>query len=51
MNWNFKQSRDPERFTGENDAVGVPRWREVRSGKMIGLRRSDYEASDWEVIP
>lgn len=38
-------------YEGSNDTVGVPRWREVRSGKAIGLRFSDYIADDWEVLP
>lgn len=38
-------------YDGANDVVGVPRWREVRSGRTIGLRRSDYEATDWEALP
>lgn len=37
-------------YDGPNDVIGTPRWREVRSGKAIGLRRSDYEASDWEIL-
>ena len=38
-------------YEGANDTVGMPCWREVRSGKKIGLRRADYEATDWEVVP
>lgn len=38
-------------YEGINDAVGTPRWREVRSGKLVGLRRADYEATDWEIVP
>lgn len=38
-------------YEGANDAVGMPCWREVRSGKKIGLHRTDYEALDWEVVP
>jgi hypothetical protein len=38
-------------YDGPNDAVGTPRWREVRSGKAVGLRYSDYTATDWEILP
>jgi hypothetical protein len=38
-------------YEGPNDVVGTPRWREVRSGKAIGLHRFDYEATDWEICP
>ena len=38
-------------YDGPNETVGTPRWREVRSGKAIGLRRYDYEATDWEILP
>lgn len=38
-------------YEGTNDTVGMPCWREVRSGKKIGLRRVDYEATDWEIVP
>jgi hypothetical protein len=38
-------------YDGANDVVGTPRWREVRSGKATGLRRADYEATDWEILP
>lgn len=38
-------------YDGANDVVGTPRWREIRSGKAIGLRRADYEAADWETLP
>jgi hypothetical protein len=37
-------------YDGSNDVVGIPRWRETRSGKLIGLRFSDYTAEDWEVL-
>jgi hypothetical protein len=38
-------------YEGASDVVGIPCWREVRSGKRIGLRRTDYEAADWEILP
>jgi hypothetical protein len=38
-------------YHGANDVVGTPTWREVRSGEATGLRRSDYEATDWETLP
>lgn len=38
-------------YEGANDVVGVPCWREVRSGRRIGLSRVDYEANDWEILP
>lgn len=38
-------------YEGANDVVGMPCWREVRSGKRIGLHRADYEARDWEILP
>lgn len=38
-------------YEGANDVVGMSCWREVRSGKRIGLRRVDYEADDWEILP
>jgi hypothetical protein len=38
-------------YEGATEACGTPRWREVRSGKAIGLRRADYEATDWEILP
>ena len=38
-------------YEGVNDVVGMPCWREVRSGNRIGLRRMDYEAADWEILP
>lgn len=38
-------------YTGANVVVGMPCWREVRTGKVIGLHRWDYEATDWEIMP
>jgi hypothetical protein len=38
-------------YEGTNDVVGMSCWREVRSGNKIGLRRADYEATDWEILP
>lgn len=38
-------------YEGTNDVVGRPTWRIVRSGVAIGLRRSDSEATDWEILP
>lgn len=38
-------------YDGPNETVGTPRWREMDSGKAIGLRRYEYTAEDWEVMP
>ncbi len=40
---------------GTEDASGLtfpnPRWREIETGRAIGLHRFDYEADDWQVMP
>ncbi len=38
-------------YEGASAAVGMPCWREARSGKRVGLSRADYEARDWEILP
>lgn len=38
-------------YEGANDVVGMPCWRQIRSGIKTGLRRTDYEAADWEILP
>lgn len=38
-------------YEGTNDIIGTPRWREIMSGKAIGLRGYDYLAEDWEAMP
>lgn len=38
-------------FDGLNETCGTPRWREIESGKAVGLHRYDYTADDWEVMP
>lgn len=38
-------------YEGPNPVLGTACWRECTTGKRIGLRRADYQASDWEIMP
>lgn len=44
-------NRSPWLYLGEMDFYPRrPVWREIETGKEVGLHRFEYEASDWEVM-